>query len=95
MPKIIGRCFLLIVASRAMTHKGADPSWERMWGAGLRKGAAFDVGGVSPALKRELRDLPRPSPGSSRALVPGFREPARKNHTFGYSRESVFQLVLR
>lgn len=53
-----------------MTHAGASPHWESMWGGGLPKGAAFDVGSTSNALLHELKSLPKP-PAGSVALVPG------------------------
>lgn len=54
-----------------MSHAGASPHWESMWGNGLGKGQAFDVGDVSSTLKAELaRNSYAPRPGM-KALVPG------------------------
>merc|ERR1719330_1744980 len=55
----------------AMAHAGASPSWEAMWGRGLERGQAFDVGGVSATLAGELaRRQYAAGPGLT-ALVPG------------------------
>lgn len=53
-----------------VAHAGASVHWEQMWGSGLGKGQAFDVGGVSAALAGELARMSVPDPGSS-AFVPG------------------------
>ena len=45
-------------------------SWERMWAAGLPRGAAFDGNGASPALTAFLDARPAPPAGAT-ALVPG------------------------
>lgn len=56
---------------RAASHAGASAHWERMWSAGLPKGAAFDVGAVSQTLAAELaRKNHAPRRGMT-ALVPG------------------------
>lgn len=53
-----------------MAHAGASPHWEKLWGAGLGKGQAFDVGTVSPTLAGELARMKAPRSGLS-VLVPG------------------------